>query len=80
MSSTATVQNSNFCPPKSTYAGKRKKKKKQRKRSDQNVDAGNVGSKRPHSTKKKAKNLNKLKQINKSQTHSKVPFGSSLFK
>ena len=35
MNSTATVQNSNFCPPKSTYAGKRKKK--QRKRNDQNV-------------------------------------------
>ena len=30
MSSTATVQNSNFCPPKSTYAGKRKKKKKKK--------------------------------------------------
>ncbi|XP_030968227.1 cyclic phosphodiesterase-like isoform X2 [Quercus lobata] len=35
INSTATVQNSNFCPPKSTYAGRRKKKKKkkQRKRS-----------------------------------------------
>ena len=49
MNSTATVQNSNFSPPKSTYAGKRKKKKKKQiKRSDQNVDAENVGSKRPH--------------------------------
>ena len=29
MNSTATVQNSNFCPPKSTYAAKEKKKYKE---------------------------------------------------
>ena len=41
MNSTATVQNSNFCPPKSTYAGRRKKKKKNKNKENTapNVDA-----------------------------------------